>query len=166
MQDRPDARVIAAGKRLMGLDVGKKTIGLATCDAGWRVWRHRIRSCGGANSGSTWQNSSGSSPPGDIGGLVVGWPVEMNGSEGPRCDSVRDFTHAMLRWRREADCPGLPVTFYDERLSTQAAERAMLEADMTRNRRAQKRDALAAAWILQGFIDGFRLLFICGIPFI
>ena len=145
---------IAAGKRLMGLDVGKKTIGLATCDAGWRVatphsilWRRKF----GPDMAELDRIITAE---GDIGGLVVGWPVEMNGSEGPRCDSVRDFTHAMLRWRREADCPGLPVTFYDERLSTQAAERAMLEADMTRNRRAQKRDALAAAWILQGFIDG------------
>ena len=145
---------IAAGKRLMGLDVGKKTIGLATCDAGWRVatphsilWRRKF----GLDMAELERIISAE---GDIGGLVVGWPVEMNGSESSRCDSVRDFTHAMLRWRREADCPALPVTFYDERLSTQAAERAMLEADMTRNRRAQKRDALAAAWILQGFIDG------------
>lgn len=145
---------IAPGLRLMGLDVGKKTIGLATCDAGWQVatphsilWRRKFT----PDMAELQQIIDAES---DIGGLVIGWPVEMDGREGPRCDSTRDFTHAMLRWRQEQGLPTLPVSFQDERLSTQAAERAMLEADMTRARRAQKRDALAAAWILQGFIDG------------
>ena len=145
---------IAEGQRLMGLDLGKKTIGLATCDAGWRV----------ATPHSTLRRSKFASDmaaledilrlEGDIGGLVLGWPLEMTGREGPRCDATRDFAHAMLRWRREAGLVDLAVTFHDERLSSRAAERAMLEADMTRARRKAKRDALAAAWILQGFIDG------------
>ena len=145
---------VPRGQRLMGLDIGKKTIGLATCDAGWMVatphsilWRRKF-------TPDMEELQTIIAAEGDIGGLVVGWPVEMDGREGPRCDSVRDFTHAMLRWRRETGLPPLAVTFQDERLSTRAAERAMLEADMTRARRAQKRDALAAAWILQGFVDG------------
>jgi putative Holliday junction resolvase len=71
----------------------------------------------------------------------------MDGSEGPRCDATRDFAHALLRIR------DLPITFQDERLSTQAVESAMLEADMTRARRAVRRDALAAGWILQAALD-------------
>ena len=82
-----------------------------------------------------------------VGGMVIGWPVNMDGSEGPRCDSTRDFAHAMLRIR------DMPIAFMDERLSTQAVESAMLSADMTRARRAERRDALAAAWILQSALD-------------
>ena len=82
-----------------------------------------------------------------VGGLVIGWPVNMDGSEGPRCDATRDFAHALLRMR------DLPITFQDERLSTQAVESAMLEADITRARRAVRRDALAAGWILQSALD-------------
>ena len=144
---------IPAGQRLMGLDLGKKTIGLATCDGGWQVatprsilWRRKF----GADM---TELASILAQEEDIGGLVIGWPVEMDGREGPRCDATRDFAYAMLRWRQETGLPDLPVTFHDERLSTQAVERAMLEADMTRARREVKRDALAAAWILQGFID-------------
>ena len=79
--------------------------------------------------------------------MVLGWPANMDGSVGPRCDSVRDFAHAMIRIR------DIPVVFQDERLSTQAVESAMVEADMTRVKRAQRRDALAAVWILQSALD-------------
>ncbi len=79
--------------------------------------------------------------------MVLGWPANMDGSVGPRCDSVRDFAHAMMRIR------DIPVVFQDERLSTQAVESAMVEADMTRVKRAQRRDALAAVWILQSALD-------------
>ena len=79
--------------------------------------------------------------------MVLGWPANMDGSVGPRCDSVRDFAHAMMRIR------DIPVVFQDERLSTQAVESAMVEADMTRAKRAQRRDALAAVWILQSALD-------------
>ena len=82
-----------------------------------------------------------------VGGLVLGWPVNMDGSPGPRCDSVRDFAHALMKIR------DIPIVFQDERLSTQAVETAMLAADMTRAKRAERRDALAACWILQSFLD-------------
>ena len=82
-----------------------------------------------------------------VGGMIIGWPVNMDGSEGPRCDATRDFAHALLRMR------DLPIAFQDERLSTQAVESAMLSADMTRQRRAERRDALAAGWILQSALD-------------
>jgi putative Holliday junction resolvase len=83
----------------------------------------------------------------NVGGLVLGWPVNMDGSRGPRCDSVRDFAHALLKIR------DIPIVFQDERLSTKAVESAMVAADMTRAKRAERRDALAACWILQSFLD-------------
>ena len=83
----------------------------------------------------------------NVGGLVVGWPINIDGSCGPRCDSVRDFAHALLRIR------DITIVFQDERLSTKAVETAMIAADMTRAKRAERRDSLAACWILQTFLD-------------
>jgi putative Holliday junction resolvase len=83
----------------------------------------------------------------EIGGLVIGWPLNMDGSMGQRCDSVRDFTYALLRLK------DWPVLWQDERLSTVSVERAMVDADMTRQKRSERRDALAATWILQSALD-------------
>lgn len=137
---------LSSGQRLLGLDVGKKTIGMAISDSELSVasplkilWRTKFTP--DAESMFTLCDEEG------VGGLVIGWPVNMDGTEGPRCDSTRDFAHALLRLR------DLPITFQDERLSTQAVESAMLEADMTRARRAVRRDALAAGWILQAALD-------------
>ena len=71
----------------------------------------------------------------------------MDGSRGSRCDSIRDFAHALLKIR------DIPIVFQDERLSTTAVESVMVAADMTRAKRAKRRDALAACWILQSFLD-------------
>jgi len=139
--------LLPAGNRLLGLDVGKKTIGLATCDASWTIatphsiiWRRKF-------TPDMEKLFALIDDEKTIGGLIIGWPKNMDGSEGPRCDSIRDFTHAMLRLR------DMPVAFQDERLSTSAVEQAMLSADMTRQRRQARRDALAAAWILQSALD-------------
>ena len=148
--------LVPEGSRLMGLDVGKKTIGVATGDAGWSVATpHSVlrRSKFTADMEALFGLIDGEA---GVGGLVIGWPVMMDGSEGPRCDSTRDFTHALLRHWADSGRPDLPVAFQDERLSTQAVEKAMLEGDLTRRRRSDRRDALAAAWILQGFLDGVR----------
>ena len=83
----------------------------------------------------------------NIGALILGWPLNMDGTAGSRCDSVRDFAHAFLRVHN------IPLCFHDERLSTKAVEATMLEADLSRARRAEKRDALAATWILQSAFD-------------
>ncbi|MEX0502243.1 Holliday junction resolvase RuvX [Alphaproteobacteria bacterium LSUCC0719] len=137
---------LSPGQRLLGLDVGKKTIGLAISDSSLSVasplkilWRKKFTP--DAETMFTLADDEG------VGGLIIGWPVNMDGSEGPRCDATRDFAHALLRIR------DLPISFQDERLSTQAVESAMLEADMTRARRAVRRDALAAGWILQAALD-------------
>jgi len=137
---------LSPGQRLLGLDVGKKTIGLAISDSALSVasplkilWRKKFTP--DAEAMFALGDDEG------VGGLIIGWPVNMDGSEGPRCDATRDFAHALLRIR------DLPISFQDERLSTQAVESAMLAADMTRARRAIRRDALAAGWILQAALD-------------
>jgi putative Holliday junction resolvase len=82
------------------------------------------------------------------GGLVIGLPVNMDGTEGPRCQSVRAFARNLLRLR------DLPIAFWDERLSSAAVNRMLIgEADATRARRADLVDKAAAAWILQGALD-------------
>ena len=86
----------------------------------------------------------------NVGGLVLGWPLNMDGTAGPRCDSVRDFAHAFLRLH------DIAISFQDERMSTQAVERNMIAADMTRARRAVRRDSLAAVWILQSALDSLQ----------
>ena len=137
---------LSTDQRLLGLDVGKKTIGLAISDSALRVasplkilWRQKFTPDAEAMFTLADQEN--------VGGFIIGWPVNMDGTTGPRCDSTRDFAHALLRLR------DLPIAFQDERLSTQAVESAMLEADMTRARRAARRDALAAGWILQSALD-------------
>jgi len=82
-----------------------------------------------------------------VGGLVIGLPINMDGSEGPRCQSVRDFARNLAAQR------DLPMLLWDERLSTVAVTRAMIEADMSRAKRAAKVDQAAAAFILQGALD-------------
>ncbi len=84
----------------------------------------------------------------NVGGLVLGLPVQMDGAEGPRCQSVRQFADNLL------EHIDLPIAFWDERLSTAAVERVLIdEADMTRKRRAEVVDKMAAAYILQGALD-------------
>ena len=137
---------LLAGQRLLGLDVGKKTIGLAISDGNLAVasplkilWRRKFT----ADAEDMFALCAAEG----VGGMIIGWPVNMDGSEGPRCDFTRDFAHALLRLR------DMPIAFMDERLSTQAVESAMLNANMTRARRVKRRDALAATWILQSALD-------------
>ena len=140
---------INAGKRLMGLDIGKKTIGIAIGDPEHKIasphrilWRKRF-------SLDTLELFSEMEKL-DAAGLIIGWPLLMNGDIGPACDSVRDFAHSLLKIK------DLPITFQDERLSTFAVERSMIEADLTRSKRKKRRDALAASWILQTALDGYQ----------
>ena len=138
------------GKRLLGLDVGKKNLGIATSDSGWQIATpHSIlkRSKFSDDMKALFALIETES---NIGGLVIGWPLNMDGSATIRCDSTRDFTHALLKLK------DFPTFFQDERLSTQGVERAMLEGDLSRQKRSTKRDALAAAWILQTTLDSAR----------
>lgn len=140
------AAALAPGRRLLALDLGEKTIGMAISDAGLTI----------ASSIGTIQRRKFTLDAQEllrivdergIGGLVIGLPVNMNGSEGPRCQSVRQFA-ANLREIR-----AIPVAFWDERLSTAAVERAMIAADLSRKKRKKAVDTAAAAFILQGALD-------------
>jgi putative pre-16S rRNA nuclease len=144
------AVVLPVGGKLAGLDVGTKTVGIAICDAGWHF----------AGPAETIRRTKFTKDlellrafvaREHIVGLVVGLPLNMDGSNGPRTQSVRAFA-------RNLAPVGLPLLLWDERWSTQAVERAMIEADVSRSKRAEKVDALAAAHILQGAIDALANL--------
>jgi len=135
--------------RLLGLDLGTKTIGLALSDPSGTVAtplctirRSRITEDTARLREIIEAN--------DVIGLILGLPVNMDGSEGRRCQSVRAFAENLLK-RMEID-----LAFWDERLSTAAVTRMMVEGDLSRGRRKQLVDKLAAAYILQGALDRQR----------
>jgi putative Holliday junction resolvase len=134
------------GTRLAGLDLGAKTIGVALSDSRLKIATpfHTIRRKKFAKDAEELLALCAREK---VGGLVLGLPVNMNGTEGPRAQATRAFL------RNLAPLTGLPIALWDERLSTAAAERAMLEADLSRKKRAAKIDAAAAAFILQGALD-------------
>ena len=142
---------LAPGAALMGLDYGEKTIGVAVSDGLRQVatpletLRRAKFTADAARLGEIVRARA-------IGGIVLGLPRNMDGSEGPRCQSTRAFARNLDR------ALGLPLTFWDERLSTVAAERALLEADTSRARRAEVIDHVAAGVILQGALDRMRHL--------
>jgi putative Holliday junction resolvase len=144
------AAALPDGGKLAGLDVGTKTIGLAICDAGW----HFAGPCGNIRRTKFTKDLAiltefvGRE---QVVGLVVGLPLNMDGSDSPRTQSVRAFAKNLSPLE-------LPILLWDERWSTQAVERAMIDADVSRARRAEKIDALAAAHILQGAIDALANL--------
>ena len=132
---------------LMGLDLGSKTIGLAIADptgviASPLATIRRRKFTDDARALVKIIDAR------NVGGLVFGLPVNMDGEEGPRCQSTRQFAANFLERR------GIGIAFWDERLSTSAVEKFLIgEADMTRKRRAEVIDKMAAAYILQGALD-------------
>ena len=137
---------ISSGEKLLGLDIGKKTIGLALSDHSLKI-ALPVKTLYRTKFSPDMAKLLAFADEQNVGGFVLGWPLNMDGSRGPRCDSIRDFAHALLKIR------DIPIVFQDERLSTKAVESAMVAADMTRAKRAKRRDALAACWILQSFLD-------------
>ncbi|PZQ49357.1 MAG: Holliday junction resolvase RuvX [Rhodovulum sulfidophilum] len=140
------AEALAPGAALVGLDLGDKTIGLAVSDTTRRV-ATPLRTLKRAKFGVNAAELAAVIAERRIGGVVLGLPRNMDGSEGPRAQSTRAFA------RNLAGVIAAPITFWDERLSTVAAERALLEADTSRGRRAQVIDHVAAGFILQGLLD-------------
>ena len=141
--------LLAEGHRLLGLDVGRRTLGMALSDTRLAIasphstlkrgrfapLAARVGALAGAEA---------------VGGIVIGLPVNMDGSEGPSCRSVRQFQanlEALL---------DLPMAFWDERLSTAAVTRTMIEADLSRRRQKEVVDKMAAAYILQGALDAIN----------
>ena len=140
------AAALDTGQRLLGLDLGEKTIGMAISDSGFSIAspvgtirRRKFTEDAAALLRLVDER--------EVGGLVIGLPINMDGSEGPRCQSARQFAANMAALR------DLPMAFWDERLSTKAVERAMVAADLSRKKRAKRVDTAAAAYILQGVLD-------------
>lgn len=138
------------GGRLMGMDVGTKTIGLALCDAGWTIATPAELMKRGKFSADLERLRSLAAAQG-VKGLVVGLPLNLDGSDSPRTQSVRAFA-------RNLEPLGLPILLWDERWSTQAVTRTLLDADTSRARRAELVDKMAAAYILQGAIDALTMV--------
>ncbi len=132
--------------RMLGLDVGSKTIGLALCDA-MQTIASPLETIQRTKFSKDAQRLRELVKEYSIGGLVIGYPMNMDGSEGPRCQSIRQFAVNL-----EEFTP-LPMLLWDERMSTMAVERTMLEADLSRAKRKQHVDKLAASYILQGYLD-------------
>jgi len=143
--DTTEFATAAPHGKLAGLDVGTKTIGVAICDAGWH-FAGPLETLRRAKFTQGLQALREVLVREQIAGIVVGLPLNMDGSDSPRTQSVRAFARNLAPL-------DLPILLWDERWSTQAVERAMIEADVSRARRAEKVDALAAAHILQGAID-------------
>ena len=135
--------------RLMGRDVGVRTIGLATGEPviGLATPLETIRR---TKFTADAEHLIAAISAQGVDALVIGLPINMDGSEGPRCQSVRQFAANLLAAR------DLPIAFWDERLSTAAVTRAMIEADVSRRKRAAAVDKLAASYILQGAMDFLR----------
>lgn len=136
---------LSGGGALLGLDLGTQTIGTAFCDAGWRF----------ASPGKTIRRGKFGADRALLDtllrerqgkGIVIGLPLNMDGSEGPRSQSSRAYA-------RNLATLGLPILLWDERWSTAGAERDLIAQDMSRARRAERIDSAAAAVILQGAID-------------
>lgn len=140
------AEGLAPGARLLGLDVGTKTIGLALSDVRLQIASPLETLKKGKLAGDVAALQAVLARHG-VGGLVIGLPLNMDGTDGPRAQSVRAFA------RNIAGHLPTPIAFWDERMSTQAVTRALLEADASRARRAVLVDKLAAAYILQGALD-------------
>lgn len=139
------AAELPEGGRLIGLDVGTKTIGTALCDAGWSfastaplIRRTKFTADKAALAELIAKQS--------VKGIVIGLPLNMDGTDSPRTQSTRAFARNVIDM-------GLPILLWDERWSTVAVERLMIEQDLSRAKRAERVDSLAAAHILQAAID-------------
>ncbi len=139
----------AAGKALIGLDLGSKTIGIATSDPLWTVAapRETIRR---TKFKADSERLVEIIKEVDAGAIILGLPLNMDGSEGPRVQSTRTFA------RNLSPKIDIPIFFWDERLSTVAVTRTLLDADTSRKKRAEVVDKMAASFILQGVLERLR----------
>ena len=145
------AAALDGGKTLAGLDLGEKTIGIAVSDKGLSFAHPRpviLRKKFSADAATLLDLLTKE----NVGAVAMGLPVNMDGSEGPRAQASRAFVRNM------AKLTDLPFVFWDERLSTVAAERTLIEMDFSRKKRAGKIDSAAAAFILQGVLDRLHAL--------
>jgi putative Holliday junction resolvase len=146
---REFASQLPAHARVLGLDVGETTIGLALSD-GMRSIATPLETISRTKFMKDVALLQSSIDKHKIVGLIIGYPINMDGSSGPRTQSTRTFAANLGK-----HIP-LPMVFWDERMSTMAVERTMLAADLSRERRSQLVDKLAASYMLQGFLDSVR----------
>ncbi|GAB4518331.1 MAG: Holliday junction resolvase RuvX [Amphiplicatus sp.] len=151
MKSSFEQQAAAFGPRgaLLGLDLGEKTIGVAACDPDRRV-ATPVETIRRKKFAVDAERLAALAAERGVVGLVLGLPLNMDGTEGPRAQSTRSFARNLAR------ILPLPAAFWDERLSTAAMERALIALDASRAKRAQKIDESAAAFILQGAIDRLR----------
>jgi putative Holliday junction resolvase len=140
------AGAVAPNSRLLGLDLGSKTIGLAISDGAFHMSSplDTIRRKKFTQDAIQLQAIIEER---QVGGLILGLPINMDGTEGPRCQSTRQFARNFM------ERYDIPVAFWDERLSTAAVERDLIAADVSRAKRAEVIDQMAASFILQGALD-------------
>lgn len=143
------AAAVPHGQRLLGLDVGETTIGLALSD-GSRTIASPYETIERTKFARDMEKLEKIIASHAVGGLVIGYPVNMDGSLGPRTQSTRTFAANLGKKI------SLPMLLWDERMSTMAVERVMLDADLSRERRSQLVDKLAASYMLQGFLDRLK----------
>ncbi len=148
------ANELQSNNSLIGLDLGTKTIGVAVSDIILSV-ATPIKTIKRKKFSIDSDQLLGIISVKNCCGIIFGLPKNMDGSEGPRAQATRAFA------RNFSKKTTLPISFWDERLSTVAAEKALLEADTTRKRRAEVIDHVAAAYILQGFLDRLKILDNC-----
>ena len=140
---------LPGGGRLLGLDVGTRTIGTALCDAGWTIATAAALIRRGKFSKDLEVLEKAIAAQ-QVAGIVVGLPLNLDGSDSPRTQSVRAFARNLAPL-------GRPILLWDERWSTQAVTRTLIAADASRARRAELVDKMAAAYILQGAIDALTM---------
>lgn len=141
--------LLPTGRRLIGIDVGTKTLGLALSDVS-RMIASGFETVQRVKFTEDAQRLMALAAEHNIAGFVLGLPVNLDGTEGPRAQGTRAFA------RNLAALTPLPILLWDERMSTQAAERLLIEADASRRRRAEVIDKMAATIILQGALDRMR----------
>ncbi len=149
--------LLRPGQRLLGLDLGTKTIGLALSDPGLRV-ASPIGTISRTKFSADVRELATVIGERQVGALVLGLPLNMDGSVGPAVQRVRQFATLLLQQTEFMERIGFEpeIAFWDERLSTSVVTRLMIEADMTRKRRAEVVDRMAAAYILQGALDALN----------
>jgi putative Holliday junction resolvase len=140
---------LPAGGRLAGLDVGTKTIGVALCDAQW-TFASPAELIRRGKFTADLQRIQVLVTAQQVAGIVIGLPVSLDGSDSPRTQSTRAFARNLRPLER-------PILMWDERWSTQAVTRTLIEADASRAKRAELVDKMAAAYILQGAIDALTM---------
>lgn len=131
---------------MLGIDYGEKHVGLSTCDSTWLLSSPFKM----VSQGDLFQQFQALVNKENIAAVIIGWPVNMNGTEGPQCEKVEKFAEKLSK------ICDIPFCAWDERLSTMAVHRIMIEADLSRKRQQEVVDKMAAAYMLQGFLDSLK----------